>query len=303
MKGTTKQELQKIGNFTLKHTSFDLIDSTQIYARSQLNELKPNEWNLYTANGQTGGIGQHNRVWVSPYGVNVYATYAFLLDEKDIAKVFCMPQVSAFSVANILTSEGINCSIKWVNDVLINSKKVCGVLAESFSNTLENKDSSYAAVLIGIGINVNSEAEHLSQVSQPATSMKIETSKKFDVGSIIASLSNALIYNISKLISEGFSVFGVQIKEKLEYFGGKPIVLKQTNKDGVSNYKVGYIKGIGDKGELTLANKEGFETFINGCIARGSELKEALSDTDVLGQLKDLSTDLIGVDINAEYSY
>ncbi|WP_417905495.1 biotin--[acetyl-CoA-carboxylase] ligase [Candidatus Tisiphia endosymbiont of Micropterix aruncella] len=288
---------EKMYDITFKHTHFDLIESTQIYARGQLEELQPNEWSLYTAQGQTGGIGQQNKAWVSPYGLNIYATYGFLLNEKDIDKMFCIPQVSALPIIELLSKEGIDSNIKWINDVLINKKKISGILVESFSSPFKQQSNgnSYTAVLIGIGINVNSEMEHLALVSQPTTSMKIETARKFNIDNIIKSLSQLLIYNINKLISYGFDIFKLQIEEKLERFDGKPVVLKEFN----NSYKVGYIKTIGEKGELILTNKTNDEVFINGRIARGEDLKEALLNPEIISQLTELS----GLVITEDYSY
>ncbi|WP_417905498.1 biotin--[acetyl-CoA-carboxylase] ligase [Candidatus Tisiphia endosymbiont of Micropterix aruncella] len=288
---------EKIYDITFKHTHFDLIESTQVYARGQLEELQPNEWSLYTAKAQTGGIGQQNRVWVSPYSLNVYATYGFLLNEKDIDKIFYIPQVSVLPIIELLSEEGIDSNIKWINDVLINKKKISGILVESFPPPFKQQGNgnNYTAVLIGIGINVNSEMEHLALVSQPTTSMKIETAREFNIDNIIKSLSQMLIYNINKLISDGFDIFKLRIEEKLERFDGKLVVFKEVN----DSYRVGYIKAIGKKGELILTNKTNDEVFIDGRIVRGEELKEALLHPEVISQLTKLS-DLV---INEDYSY
>jgi BirA family biotin operon repressor/biotin-[acetyl-CoA-carboxylase] ligase len=250
---------------------------------------------LCTANGQTSGIGQQNKIWVSPYGLNVYATYGFLLNQKDIAKIFSIPQVSALPVVELLSKEGIECNIKWVNDVLINKKKVCGILAESFSNAFEENDDVYSAILIGIGINVNSSFENLIQISQPATSMKIETKKEFDIKKIIESLSNLLIYNINKLISDGFDAFKVNIEDKLERFDGKPVAFTGLN----SSYKVGYIKGLSDNGELILSNNTEALILTDGRIARGADLEDALGHPEIMNQLAELA----GLMPTEDYSY
>lgn len=290
-------------NITLVHTEFDTINSTQLYARHNIKSLKPNEWQLYTAKEQTSGIGTKNTIWVSPYDVNVYATYAFLLEEKHTAKIIHITQVSALTVSELLSSEGINSTVKWVNDILINKKKVCGVLAESSTNAFEENGVKYLAVLVGIGINVNSEQQHLVKISQPATSIKMETSKELDIKNIVDSLSQLLITNINKLTAGDFSLFLPQLNERLEKFGDKAIVVKEVINNSII-YKVGYIKGVKNQGELILQTKEGELSLMNGCIARGDDLKEALMDKDVFMQIHEFNNSINGDCIVSEdYSY
>jgi BirA family biotin operon repressor/biotin-[acetyl-CoA-carboxylase] ligase len=267
----------------LQHTHFDTINSTQLYARQQYSYLKPGEWTLYTADGQTGGIGTKGKTWNSPYKVNIYATYSFLIEEKDSAKMLYMPHVTCLQVAKLLESQGMNPSIKWVNDVLINQKKVCGILAESFSNAVKHDGINYTAVLIGIGININSD--QMSQISQPATSIKIETQKEHSVKELTKNLSDLLISGINTLLTQGFVELQAEINKRLEKFDNQPIILQKAS----GKYVVGYIDGVGNDGQLVI-DKGGklFENCYDGSILRGEELQNSLNDQEVVDRLTQL---------------
>ncbi|WP_341751534.1 biotin--[acetyl-CoA-carboxylase] ligase [Candidatus Tisiphia endosymbiont of Piscicola geometra] len=263
---------------------YDLIPSTQLLAREQVNNLipVPDQWYLYTSNGQSGGIGQHDRKWESPYGLNVYATYCFFLKQEVSTIVLYIPPIVGLSVTQVLESYDIKCSLKWTNDILINQKKVSGILSEC---TNEDR-GGFVSVLTGIGINVNSEYKHLSNILQPATSMKIETGRNYDLKEVIYKLSNIFETNINSLIINNFKIFKVPIEQHLEKFDNLPIIFDTTS-DSPDRYIVGFIKGIGNEGELllTIKNTEKEKSFFNGRILRGKEIEQALSNTSVLEKL------------------
>ena len=93
------------------------------------------------AEAQSDGRGRYHRTWVSHHG-NLYASFIFSAEERDPRLAY----VVAVAVTETLISFGINPKIKWPNDILIDDKKVCGILIE------------YAGrfVIIGIGINIKS---------------------------------------------------------------------------------------------------------------------------------------------------
>jgi BirA family biotin operon repressor/biotin-[acetyl-CoA-carboxylase] ligase len=274
-----------MNHLNLKHTHFDTISSTQLYAREQYSYLKPGEWTLFTAKGQTRGIATKDKSWNSPHGLNLYATYSFLIEEKDSAKMLYMPHVTCLQVAKLLESQGINPSIKWVNDVLINQKKVCGILAESFSNSVKHDGINYTAVLIGIGININSDVNQVSQISQPATSIKIETQKEHNIEKLTNILSDLLMSGINTLLTQGFVELQSEINKRLEKFGNMPVILEKS----LWKYTVGYIHEVGNDGQLIL-HKGGnlFENCYSGSILRGEELRNSFWNPEVIKLLMQL---------------
>lgn len=93
------------------------------------------------AEAQSAGRGRYQRTWVSHHG-NLYASFVFDSDERDPR----LSYVVAVAVTETLIAFGIHPKIKWPNDILIDGKKVCGILIEYASRF----------VIIGIGINIKS---------------------------------------------------------------------------------------------------------------------------------------------------
>ena len=124
-----------------KLVSFDKIPSTQNHALNMVASGDSCDHIVIVADAQSAGRGRYQRTWVSHHG-NLYASFIYDSDERDPR----LSYVVAVAVAETLISFGIHPKIKWPNDILIDGKKVCGILIE------------YAArfVIVGIGINIKS---------------------------------------------------------------------------------------------------------------------------------------------------
>lgn len=122
-----------------KLISFDKIPSTQTYALQMVANGTARDRTVIMAEAQSAGRGRYRRTWVSHHG-NLYVSFIFNADERDPR----LSYVVAVAVAETLTAFGIHPKIKWPNDILIDGKKVCGILIE------------YAGqfVIVGIGINI-----------------------------------------------------------------------------------------------------------------------------------------------------
>lgn len=147
------------------------IDSTNDQART-LAEKGSAEGCVIVADFQTKGRGRFRRRWVSAPGENLL--FSILLRPSHGAhKVPYLSLVAARAmVETIEASTGLKAKLKRPNDILIDGKKVCGILTES--NT---KNGTVAYVVIGIGLNVNSCGKTLFR---GATSLKRETGTSYD---------------------------------------------------------------------------------------------------------------------------
>lgn len=124
-----------------KLISLARIDSTQNYAANLIASGNAADHTAVLADVQTAGRGRYRRTWVSPSG-NLYVSFIFKSPERD-------PRLSysvAVAIAETLASFGLIAGIKWPNDILIDGKKLGGVLIEY----------SRDFVIIGIGINIKS---------------------------------------------------------------------------------------------------------------------------------------------------
>lgn len=159
---------------------FDTIDSTNTKAQELAEKGYPSG-TLVVADKQESGKGRRGRSWVSPSGTGIFMT---LMIKPDINpnNASMLTLVAALAVAKAITSvTGEEALIKWPNDIVVNGKKVCGILTEM------NAQFDYINhIVVGIGINVHNES-FPEEINQMASSLMIEAGgKRFHRAQIIA---------------------------------------------------------------------------------------------------------------------
>ncbi len=128
---------------------YDVLPSTNMTAKAEAADGCA-EWTLICALSQTAGKGRGEHTFHSPSGSGVYMSI-ILRPRLEADKVLLLTTAAAVAAAETIEEvSGKKAGIKWVNDVYIESRKVCGILAEA-SFSLESHGMEYA--VIGIGIN------------------------------------------------------------------------------------------------------------------------------------------------------
>lgn len=126
---------------------FDKLDSTNNYAKTISDLSSPN---IVIANEQTAARGRLGRSFYAPASTGLYMTILFKPD-FDLDKAMLVTTVSSLAVCRAFEELiGVGPKIKWVNDIYLNGKKVCGILTEAESNF---ETGSIDRISIGIGIN------------------------------------------------------------------------------------------------------------------------------------------------------
>lgn len=159
---------------------FDTLDSTNDYGKL-LAAQKCVHGTLIVADTQTAGKGRRGRVWQSPKGSTISMSLC-LEPNFPAERAAGLTLVMALSVAEAI-HEVTNAipQIKWPNDIVLNGKKICGILTE-----LCFVKEGYA-VILGVGINVNTE-EFPEELAKIASSLKVELGKIFSREELIASV-------------------------------------------------------------------------------------------------------------------
>lgn len=156
-------------NFRILH--YDTLDSTNNLAITFAKE-KAAEGTVVVTEFQTKGRGRFNRQWLSPRGKGLLFSLT-LYPKLKTSETPILTHLAAEAVSETLSSQfNLPAKLKKPNDVLVEGKKICGILTES-SATKQKIDY----VVVGIGLNVNSEKKDLID---SATSIRIETKKKVD---------------------------------------------------------------------------------------------------------------------------
>lgn len=145
---------------------YDSIDSTNTQAKRLLAEGLSGKA-LITANEQTAGRGRQGRSFYSPKNTGIYYSYVFH-PQKTLADAVFITTAAAVSVIRAIERlSAVKPTIKWVNDVYVEGKKVCGILTEAVSD-FEN--GALESVIVGIGINV-STASFPTELQDTAASL------------------------------------------------------------------------------------------------------------------------------------
>lgn len=164
-------------NFNIK--IYETIDSTQLEAK-RICKNKNSNRTVIIAKSQTNGVGTHDRKWFNGGEKNNVAMTLILHPNCNIKEISNITIDIATIITKILEDKyHVVTSIKEPNDIILNCKKLAGILIET---TLVGE--LVECLLIGIGMNVNQMGfpEDLKEI---ATSLKIETGKEFDVEEII----------------------------------------------------------------------------------------------------------------------
>ncbi len=140
-----------------------VVTSTNDVAKTHVLE-KPEHGLMLIADSQTGGRGSNNRHWISEKG-NLFASLLLMPDIAH-AEAQNFVKMAGLAVMDVLQMQGLRPRLKAPNDVLVNGKKICGILVETVT-----KGSTPPAVIVGIGLNIVSSPEI---AEYPTTSLNSE---------------------------------------------------------------------------------------------------------------------------------
>lgn len=157
---------------------FPSIDSTNTKANQLAEEGYPTG-TLVVAERQESGKGRRGRNWASPEGNGIFMTL-ILKPEIDPNNASMLTLVAALAVSKAITKcTGRPAGIKWPNDIVMNGKKVCGILTE-----MSAQFDYVNHIVIGIGINVHNES-FPEELSHMATSLYLESKEHFNRAALI----------------------------------------------------------------------------------------------------------------------
>lgn len=173
---------------------FDIVDSTNTVIRNLANGGS-GEKTVVVANGQTQGRGRRSRSFFSPSDSGIYMSI-LLRPQNDIKDAVLITASAAVCVARAIDKVcNVKTEIKWVNDIYLNNKKVCGILAES---TLDPKTASAKYIILGIGVNLyHPKNDFPSEIKNIAASVLENKEENIDLRDSLA----------AEIINEFFSIY------------------------------------------------------------------------------------------------
>lgn len=227
-------------------TNSELFSNKQHYKKSGT---------VLLAEKQLNGKGRKDRTWQSAKGLNL--TFSILLNKDIVAELNLNHLNLAASLAVALAIENLyqlRTELKWPNDVLINGKKISGILIET-----NIKGSNIERVVIGIGINLN-QLVFQGEYNYPPTSLKLETGVNVERETILAEVLNIFEELMINLKKEPGSILA-DWRAKCKMIGDKITIT-----DG-EHSKKGIFYDIDDAGYLLLKRNDVIEKIHFGDVS------------------------------------
>ena len=239
----------------------DQVDSTNTQAKRLGEELaRDGHGTLVVADLQTAGKGRRGRSWESPSGASIYMSILLrpdILPDQAPMLTLVMAQSVAEAVQELT---GAEVGIKWPNDIVLNGKKICGILTEM---SAEIDYINY--VVIGVGVNVNTP-DFPEALVETATSLKIELGQSVKRSALIAAVMKRFEENYETFIRTG-DLSGIQDQYN-SLLVNRDRDVRVLEPGHVYN---GHALGINSTGELLVEKEDGTtaEIFAGEVSVRG----------------------------------
>lgn len=238
--------------FTIHH--FAELGSTNDYLK-QLTDAA--EFTCAVADTQTAGRGRRTRTWVSPPGSGLYLSV--LLRPTITTNVALLSLLAAVAVAETLMQYQVaGIDIKWPNDVLLNERKVCGILVEGASS-----GAQALRVIVGIGVNLN-QTDFPPEIAETATSLALQLGRAVDVAAFRDRLLARLAHWYAVWQREAGSLILERWEQLSSYAYGQKVVVTLDDEQ-----VVGETAGLTKDGSLRLqVTPEKVRVILTGEVAR-----------------------------------
>lgn len=214
--------------------SFDKVPSTQTTAIDLIEQRRAADHCVIVAAAQSDGRGRFHRKWVSHHG-NLYASFIYACPERDARLSYAV----AVAVADTLLSFGIAPMIKWPNDILVDGKKISGILIEYYGRF----------VVVGIGINIATNPT-VAEYKTTKTDDFVKVSVNDVLGKLMKYLDKWIRADFQN-VRERWMAMAVGLDTSVKY-RGNVAQLKGINENGALVLLCGtrYVLAYGD--EITI---------------------------------------------------
>lgn len=223
---------------------FEELDSTNLY--SKINDLKSDT--IVITGNQTKGRGRLNHNWVSSPFKNLTFT---IVKDVEIEPLnahivnFYVSLIIFTAIHSIIRGENNKLVLKWPNDIILNGRKIAGILTETNDISVNKKK-----FFIGIGINVNQQV-FPEELKEKASSLFIETNLVYEPDSILKKVID-YFYQFIELLNSPNQI--IQIWRQFSYPSGKPVLFRVSEDKEIRR---AVIYGYDDIGAILLKNQHG----------------------------------------------
>jgi BirA family biotin operon repressor/biotin-[acetyl-CoA-carboxylase] ligase len=229
----------------LKTTESTMKDAAAMAARGEPHGT------VVAADRQTAGIGRHGHTWYSESPGGLYLSIIMRLKlAPDVLPVLTMALGLAAQKA-INDVAGVACDLRWPNDVLLNERKVAGIM-------VQGGDAADGAMIAGIGVNVN-QSGFPADLREIATSLRHETKRELSKEALLDRIVAESLRYADLLAKRGKPAILEEFGKQSTYAEGKPVVVATPG--GEIN---GITAGLDAHGYLRVQTAHGVETIVTG---------------------------------------
>ncbi len=198
----------------------DTVDSTNRYVKQGLLDKRLSGAGMVVSRIQTCGMGTHGRDWRSDNDLGLWATLYF---SPCPLPAFALVMAVSVSVVEALETLGLSTGIKWPNDVIVNRKKICGILAETLPG----------GALVGLGVNLNQgPPDFPADLRSIATSFRMEKGAAFPPPDFIPLfLDRFRDHFLSTDIPARYRLKLAVLDEPM-FLDGRPVIIADVAEDG-----------------------------------------------------------------------
>jgi BirA family biotin operon repressor/biotin-[acetyl-CoA-carboxylase] ligase len=223
----------------------DTVDSTNTFAKEKLLNK---DYLVVISEQQTAGRGRQGKEWYSPNAGNIYMTIKF--KDKNPAPLSLIIGLLISEAMDSVSGQKINAGLKWPNDLLINKKKICGILIESEMNADE------VEFIVGIGINYSlpKKESWWGEIGELADILPREK------------LMNSILQNIINYKENGYKNWKDAWEKRCMHIGIELKALSNNQKET----DIGIFNGINEEGKMLLQTERTLKIISSGeCSIKG----------------------------------
>ncbi len=234
--------MEIINPFNTPIYKFESIDSTNKYGKELCKDNVENG-TIILAESQTNGRGRLGNSWDSQKGKGLY--YSIILHVKSSPNPHLITLFMSLALTDLLKDYSINAKIKWPNDILIDGKKVCGILSELIIKPHGR------FIIVGIGVNLYQNlSDFREELKHKATSITLNTGSTIIKNFFINSLNTYIYEYYNHFLRGDFKEFLLKYKDRSSLLN-KEICVRVH--DNMIN---GIVKGFSDNGNILIETKD-----------------------------------------------
>ncbi len=221
------------------------VDSTNLYAKRKLEFIS--DRTVISAKKQTCGRGRLNRKWVDLGEGNLFVSIVLKPSDLFEQKYSNLTQYLSVCICRTLEIYSLQPEIKWPNDVLVNGKKIAGILCETVM-----QGAVFKGLVLGVGINISASENSIKQITdKDATSLDLELKSGCPSAAVFLDKLLSIFWkDYDNFLKEGFIYIKEDYSKRARFLGKKIRVCLQ---DGIVE---GVASEVDDFGALVLDEKD-----------------------------------------------